>query len=266
MRIAVFSDVHGNLSALDAVIGHMEQQPGLDQIIFAGDLCLFGPRPAACIQRLRKRRFTCIIGNTDDWIIDPPSVTPDLEYNERQRRLKLQEICHWTREQLDESMMVWLRELQKSFSIRISPSDDRDNDLLIVHANPRDLGQLIFPPIAQQQSMYGKIRQTDADLESILGDFDANMLAFGHLHVPFLRNFKHKLLLNVSSVSMPGDGDGRAKYALLNWQEKGSWQTEHHFVEFQIQPEIEAFEQNRPPYWEDRVATLNKFGYIPQVV
>ena len=67
MRVAIFSDVHGNLSGMEAVLADMERQRP-DLVVFAGDLCLFGPRPAECWRLLRERRIPAVIGNTDAWL------------------------------------------------------------------------------------------------------------------------------------------------------------------------------------------------------
>lgn len=266
MKVAVFSDVHGNLSALEAVLDSIRQHSNITQVIFAGDLCVFGPRPSECISLLKEQPYSCVVGNTDEWIINPPIVGEDLSAEEVQRRLNLREICQWTRDQLDESELKWLFDLQPSFSIRVSPTINTDDDLLVVHANPLDLSQIIFPPTAKQQDLYGSVRQPDAELEPIIGSMEGKILAFGHLHIPFQRKYKDKLLVNISSVSIPGDGDSRAKYAILSWEQQTGWTAEHFYIPFSIQTEIEAFRINRPPFWEDRIETLNKFGYIPQVV
>jgi predicted phosphodiesterase len=68
MRIAVFSDVHGNLTALEAVLADIDRQ-AVDATVFAGDLCLVGPRPAECLRLAREQGITSIYGNTDDWVL-----------------------------------------------------------------------------------------------------------------------------------------------------------------------------------------------------
>ena len=70
MRVAIFSDVHGNLSALEIVLADIERQAP-DLIVFAGDLCLFGPRPAECLRLVLERQLPSVIGNTDAHIQNP---------------------------------------------------------------------------------------------------------------------------------------------------------------------------------------------------
>lgn len=263
MRVAIFSDVHGNLTALEAVLQDIDEQE-VDQILFAGDLCLFGPRPQACLDRLRNREeIAGIYGNTDEWIDGPPLLSDDIEEEERQRRQRIHDIATWTRETLSAMDRAWLRELP--FHRRISPTVNPGDDLFVVHANPVDVNQLIFPPEALQEKMYDKVRQPDGALRPLLEDVACGVLAFGHLHIPFVRPWNDLVLANISSVSMPGDGDRRAKYGILTW-DGDNWNIEHRRVDYDIDGEIEAFRSAQPPGWEKSVEALKSDGMIQQKV
>ena len=266
MKFAVFSDVHGNLSALRAVLNSIQHQPDLDEIIFAGDLCVFGPRPQACVQLILEQDILTIAGNTDDWIFRPPPLTDDLRGEQRIQREFLRSVCQWTRSQLTPKALNWIDELCRSFELRFSPTTSKNDDLLIVHANPIDLIQLIFPAKSDQKNLYGRIRQSDAELAPLLNEVEAGAIAFGHLHIPGIRRWKDLILLNISSVSLPGDGDARAKYALISWTEGLGWSEEHVYVPYDISPEIEACRIQRPPGWETQVEQLVSVGFVPQIV
>ena len=266
MRLAIFSDVHGNLTALQAVLEHIDLQPELDAIVFAGDLCVFGPRPQACLDLIRQRQITSIAGNTDEWIRKPPPITDEMDELVRLHRQRLHAICHWTEQQLDQDAVDWIDSLRDSFQRRYSPTPDPAEDILIVHANPSDLNRFIFPSTEQQLKLYDQIRQEDDELAPIVGQVKAAAIAFGHLHVPNVRRWRDKILVNVSSVSLPGDGDARAKYAILTWRAKKGWSAQHFFVPYPIEAEIEAFLKTQPPFWEDNIQKLKNQGYIPQVV
>lgn len=265
MRVAIFSDVHGNLTALEAVLADIDGREAVEAVIFAGDLCLFGPRPEACLRLIRERddEIACLYGNTDEWIDGPPLLSNDIEEEERQRRQRIHDIASWTRERLPPMDRAWLRELP--FHRRISPTVSPQDDLFVVHANPKDVNQIIFPPEGMQQELYGRVRQADGELELLLDNLVTDVLAFGHLHVPFVRSWGGFTLANISSVSMPGDGDARAKYGLLTW-EGGAWEVEHVYVAYDVEAEIEAFREHRPPGWEDSVKLLEEEGLIPQRV
>jgi hypothetical protein len=128
------------------------------------------------------------------------------------------------RDQLGEERVAYLKSLP--FSHRIAPTSEPSDDLLVVHANPRDMERAI------------PSRAPKADLDELLLDAGQppswQALAFGHIHIPFVRNRRNRLLVNASSVGLPMDGDHRAAYAILTWEASavkgGLWQAEHRRV------------------------------------
>lgn len=256
MRIAIFSDVHGNLTALEAVLADITAQAP-DMVVFAGDLCLFGPRPAACLQLVSSQEISCLYGNTDKWIDGPPILTVYTEEEERRRQQYVHDISSWTQAQLTETEQAWLRTLP--FNRRISPTPNARDDLLIVHANPVDVDQVIHPSEARQKEVYGEVRQADSDLEPLLEGLLIDTLAFGHLHIPNTRRWRGLTLANISSVSLAMDGDPRAKYGLLTWNGR-NWSVEHRFVDYNMQPELDALAALQPPEWENLAQRLRSAG------
>lgn len=251
MHIAVFSDVHGNLTALEAVLEDISRR-SVDEIVFAGDLCMVGPRPAASVRRVQESKIIGIYGNTDDWVL-----------GRQECPQKLADLAQWTVAQLSKEERRWLDELP--FSHRISPTGSASDELLLVHANPVDVNQLIFPPLEEQMVRYGHVRQTDEQLAGLVAETNAAALVFGHLHIPNERSWQQLKLYNISSVSMPGDGDPRAKYGLFTW-DSDAWSFERVAVAYDILPEIEAYRQHQPPGWENIVQTMESEGCFPQRV
>jgi putative phosphoesterase len=229
MRIAIFSDVHGNLTALEAVLADINRQT-VDSIVFAGDLCFIGPRPSECLQLVRERGIASIYGNTDDWVLG--------------------------RQQPPEA---------RKASIRYQRSDNPADALHITHANPRDVNQIIFPPESEQVARYNQIRQPDSELEPLLVGLEAAVLVFGHLHIPSVRTWGNLRLAHISSVSIPGDNDPRAKYAIFTWK-AGSWEMELRRVSYDMDAEVAAYQVMRPPGWKKFVETIINEGYFAQRV
>lgn len=259
MQIAIFSDVHGNLAALEAVLDQVGRLAP-DLVVFAGDLCLFGSRAAACINELRGRKIISVYGNTDLWVLDPPVPPEDSGDRERRHRQNLYEISKWTRSQLSDVDLEWLRQLP--FEFRVSPTSDMRDDLLIVHANPRDVNQVIFPTAVKQKALFGRVKQEQSDDEvaPLLEDVVASVIAFGHLHVPNVRHWRDMILANISSVSLSGDGDPRAKYALLTWEKGKGWAVQHQRVSYELQKEIDAAAEAGLPDWHTYARRLEKAG------
>lgn len=246
MRIAIFSDVHGNLAALEAVLADIDRHAP-DAVVFAGDLCLFGPRPAECLRLVRDRRFPAVVGNTDAWLAGRAQ-PPD----------KHAATMAWTQARFRPDDTAWLSRLP--FGLRFAPTAEAANDLLVVHANPRNWDDIVFPAEADQMAQWGHVRQPDAELEPLFGGVTAAVVVYGHLHIPGVRPWGGLTLLNVSSVSMPGDGDGRAKYALAEWRD-GRWSAAHHRVAYNVAAEADAFRAHQPPRWQEALAAIEADGY-----
>ena len=176
---------------------------------------------------------------------------------------KLAALANWTLAQLSKQEQSWLGGL--AFSQRFSPTGLAEDDLLVVHANPLDVNQLIFPAEDEQMMRYGRVRQTDEELAGLVAETEAAFLAFGHLHIPSKRTWKNLKLFNISSVSMPGDGDPRAKYGLFTWT-GAAWSFERCLVEYAVKRELEAYQREQPPGWENIVQIMEAEGCFPQRV
>lgn len=236
MRIAVISDIHGNQLALEAILRDLEQQPRCDQLIIAGDLCLNGPRPREALQMVRDLRCPVIQGN-----VDLETVTQAPEKSEKKRNT-----AGWTREQIGQSGIDYLAQLP--FSYRVANPDGRD--LLIVHANPLNLEDALFP------------NADDEALESLLGGLDAQVgaLAFGHLHIAYTRRWRGLLLADVASCGIPRDEDLRAAYGILTWQEN-QWEAEIRRVPYDVQAVVKQIKSCGMPNAEKRIKVLLEARY-----
>jgi predicted phosphodiesterase len=262
MRTAIFSDVHGNLTALEAVLDDIAKQAP-DLTIFAGDLCVFGTRPAECVQRFREEKISSIVGDTDEWISNQPLLSNDIEAEERKRKQNVDTASDWAWAQLDEMDRAWLRTLP--FHRRVSPTPHPKDDLFVVHANPRDINRPILPPKPLQKRLYGEVKQPDDALRSLLEGQFVGILAFGHVHVPSIRYWKKLTLANISSVSLPQDGDVRAKYGLFTWKNGNRWVIEHRYISYDIDAEVALLNRLKPPKWKvltQRLQTANTGNLI----
>ncbi len=235
MRIAVLSDIHGNLLGLDACLADLESQGGADGVAIAGDLCLDGPKPKKVLQRLEEIGAACIRGNTDRYLSDVSS-------GEKFEPAEVAQIA-WTRREVGERWLSWLKELP--FALRIG---EDDNQLLIVHANPKSDDEHIWP---------------DADealLQRLIGDERATAIAFGHLHLPYVRLWRGTLLANVASAGLPKDGDPRAGYAIFT--ERGSgWEVKHRRVPFDTKRVATQLADCGIPESAELIATLRRHRY-----
>ena len=234
MRVAIVSDIHGNLAGLDACLVDLQAQGGADAIVAAGDLCLDGPKPKKVLQRLEELGASCLRGNTDRYLSDP-----QYEASEAIEQAQM----NWTRNELGERWLMHLRGLP--FAMRIG---DEENQLLVVHANPRSDDEHLWPDA------------DDETLEGMIGQEQATAIAFGHLHLPYVRMWRGKLLVNVASAGLPKDGDPRACYAIFT-ERNGGWQVKHRRVAFDVKKVATQLADCGIPGSTDLIATLRRHRY-----
>lgn len=236
MRIAIIADIHGNKVALDTVLQDLATQPAVDQIIIAGDLCLNGPCPRETLDTIQSLQCPVIQGNVDTDVVNKTS----------KKGPKKQSVIAWTREQIGGEGIKYLASLPFSHLVT-NPSG---TDLLVVHANPRNQEEAIFPTTPDS-----KIEYLCEDLPRTTG-----ALAFGHYHVAYMRRWKHLLLVDAGSCGLPRDKDPRASYAILSWYDN-IWQAEHRRVKYDVKAVVRQLKQCGIPTAEKRIKVLTEAEY-----
>lgn len=215
--IAIISDIHSNLEALQAVLKDIEQQDVSD-IYCLGDIIGYGPSPRECVDLVRQCKVV-ILGNHDQGaMFDPEGFNPSAE-----------RAIFWTRDQLELPNEHWESREERWEFLAERPRVYRENGLLFVHGSARNpLNEYVFPEDIYNQR---KMERIFALVEKYCFQ--------GHTHVPGIFteqndeeggysfyapdeiDYEHKLdsrktLCNVGSVGQPRDGDPRACYVLLD--------------------------------------------------
>jgi putative phosphoesterase len=236
MRIAIISDIHGNQLALEAVLQDLSHQPAVDHLVIAGDLCLNGPCPREVLDTVRKLACPVIQGNVDLEVVNEAP----------EKGLKKRTTVAWTREQIGQAGIDYLASLPLSHLI----VNQDGSDLLIVHANPLNLEDAIFP------------NAPDSDLEYLLGSIEPTVgaLAFGHLHIAYTRHWRHLLLADVASCGLPRDEDLRAAYGILTWQD-ATWNAEIRRVPYDVKEVVKQIKTCGIPNVEKRIKILLEARY-----
>jgi putative phosphoesterase len=231
VRVAILSDIHGNLTGLDACLADLQAQGGADAIVAAGDLCMDGPKPKKVLQRLHEIGALALRGNTDRMIATQTGDAQELAQ------------ISWQREELGEKWVKWLSDLP--FSLRFG---EAGNELLVVHASPTGDDRHMWPDA------------DDRTLTELIGEEPATAIAFGHLHLPYTRMWRGKLLVNVASAGLPKDGDPRASYAILT-ERAGGWEAKHRRVPFDVKKVATQLADCGIPGSEELIATLRRHRY-----
>jgi predicted phosphodiesterase len=220
VRIAIISDVHGNLLALEAVLKDISRQ-GVDLLLCGGDVALKGSRPAEVVDLLGSRCAQIVKGNTDAYLTGELPLRNYGNPEHWKHRL-----YRWTVDKLGPARLAAIR--QYGFSYRVPGG--AHGDLLLVHANPQDMEAALDPDAPE------------AVVKGMLGGVDARILAFGHLHVAYQRQVGDLLLVDVASVGNPRDRDPRPAYGLFSLTDQG-WRVELRRVDYPLLQAATDFRQ-----------------------
>lgn len=200
MRIAVLSDIHGNLTALEAVLADL-RKVSPDLVLHGGDLA-DGSSPGEVIDLIRDLGWNGVLGNTDEMLFRPESLEAFAGRSSAPAVLwdGVREIAEYTRERLGQERLEWMRKLPM---IHTEPS------LAIVHAIPADCWRA---PGSDG---------SDEALASVYGELDRPLVIFGHTHRPFVRQVLVQgmyalTIANSGSVGLPYDGDPRASFLVVD--------------------------------------------------
>jgi putative phosphoesterase len=239
MRIAIVADIHGNLTALEAVVADLERREP-DRVIHGGDLALAGARPAEVVDRVRGLGWPGVVGNADEllWnraqlelqLARAPKLAPLL-------RLLFETYAPATIEQLGEERVAWLRSL---------PAEHSEGGIRVIHASPGDLWRAPMPDA------------TEAELLETYGAADEDIVVYGHIHLPFVRRLASLTVANTGSVGNPFDGDPRAAYLMV---EDGEAETIR--VSYEIEREVSTVLGSGYPD-APRIAEMRRRGtFVP---
>ena len=203
-RIALLSDLHANLPALQTVLADLDRRHAADPfeaVYCLGDLGGYAAEPEAVQDLIMARGYPTVLGNYDEGVgferedcgckyTDPF----DIAMSDRS--------FSWTLAHTGAVHKVWLRTLPRE--IRLEAEGLR---VLLCHGSPRDTTEYLF-----KQRSDGYLRQFVAGGRA---DAHADLIAFGHTHVPYHRVVDGVHFVNTGSVGRPKDGDPRAGYCIL---------------------------------------------------
>jgi putative phosphoesterase len=202
MRLALVSDLHGNELALERVLADAARA-GFDRLVCLGDVATLGPRPKAVLDRLRDLGCDCILGNHDQFMLEPDLVRSYSEYS------VVVDSVNATRESLSDGDVSFIRSFQRTVEF---------DDVLLYHGTPRSNMEDLL------------IDTPSAHVDEMLNGKTAVVLAGGHTHIQMLRQHKGMLIVNPGSLGQPfreyANGGppvilAHAEYAIIDVRKNG---------------------------------------------
>jgi predicted phosphodiesterase len=195
-RVAVITDIHGNLPSLHAALSRIDEL-GITDIYCGGDLVGYGPHPNEVCALVEDRAIPTIYGNYDY------AIARDLEdcgcaYITPHDRELGQQSVDWTLAHTDGRSKGFMRTLPFDLRFRVG-----DHDVHLVHGSPRKVNEYLFED--KPARLYERLAAAET----------AGALVFGHTHKPWVHDFGRVRFINCGSVGKPKDGDPRAAFAVL---------------------------------------------------
>lgn len=224
MKVAVLSDVHGNLPALEAVLRDARRRRP-NEIWNLGDLVGYGPYPEETVQRLRDEDVVNIAGNYDQrvvrWRPDTRTATPEA--------VEKWLASGWAHENLSADSLAFLA------SLPVERRWTREGRrILLTHASPASNTERLEPTTSPKR------------LHELAELAKADAVLFGHSHIPWIRQIGRTWFVNPGGVGRSDDGDARASYAMVNLS-KPEFQVTYHRVPYHVKSVAEAIRQRGLP-------------------
>ncbi|MBR1908422.1 metallophosphoesterase family protein [bacterium] len=211
MKIAIISDIHGNLFALEKVLEDIEHEK-CDNVICLGDLAMAGPEPNKTVELIKQMNWDIIQGNTDKMIA---------EYTDEMYESLKSVIPIMANALRNDAAVIssenkeFLRNLPENLEITIN-----NTPILLVHGSPRRNNEDILPDLPLEQ------------VEEMVADTNARLILCGHTHLPCgYQTNSGKTVVNVGSVGRPFTEKPDACYAIVTFDDIG-FGVEHRFVEY----------------------------------
>jgi putative phosphoesterase len=198
LRLAVLSDIHGNLPALDAVLLDIAKR-NVDGIIHLGDLVGYFPHSNEVVARIRAEGIDGVVGNYDLAVCHPDPEEAVAKYLKPGISEKRKQVYYWTRQNTSDATKEYLS--KNSAGIYV---EEGDRTFLFTHGSPEKVNEYLLPEVSDER------------LSVLFDKSGADVLVVGHTHQPMAREVGGNLLLNPGSVGKPKDSDPRSSYMIID--------------------------------------------------
>ena len=247
MRIAVFSDIHGNDYAFQAVEADLKNQ-NVDQLVCLGDAIQGGPQPKETVERLRRLNCPVVMGNADAWLLSGEETGDEGIPEERLK--KMGEIRLWSLSQLSGEDRAFIAGFQPTITIPL----EEPLNLLGFHGSPTSFDDIILPDAPKEI------------FQKFLGAYADHILTGGHTHAQQIRRNGERFFFNPGSVGFAyshyqPDGqfhaDPWAEYAILT-VENGQTSLEFRRIPFEAAELIHIYRNSGRPFADEAIAQYQK--------
>ena len=205
-RVAVLSDPHGDLIALEKVITDLASTGPFDEVILGGDLAQGGAQPAQTVDAIRSRGWRAVRGNSDDLLVrlaggmNPEEALRAAAATRETLPEDLVGRARWSIDRLGPERIAYLRALPPSIELGAFPF----GRALLVHATPWSNEDVVHPDAGEELAA------------RMVRESGARLVVYGHIHTPYQRGVEGGFLVSVGAVTGSNDSDPRPAYTILN--------------------------------------------------
>ncbi|MDU6483824.1 MAG: metallophosphoesterase family protein [Paeniclostridium sordellii] len=195
MRIATISDIHSNLYALNEVLADIEKR-NVDMVVCKGDLVGYATRQNEVIETLRKNKVLTIMGNYDE-AIGNFKIICGCDYPDPKDAEKASLSMKFTSEETTDENKAYLRNLPKEAVISFN-----NKTIRFVHGSTRLINEYL--------------KENSKEADEVMNNIDEDILVCGHTHIPYVKSYGEKLLVNAGSVGKSKTGSPNANYVIID--------------------------------------------------
>lgn len=221
MKLAIISDIHGNLYALMKVLEDIEEEQKADLIVCLGDLVGYGPHPNEVIALIKRKNIPCLKGNYDASVVDGSYTfireTPTNSFS-----------LPWTSNEVRALNKYYLDNLPTSMTLEFN-----GKKIKFLHGSPNAINEYLL--------------ENEENTASVMKNLEEDILVCAHTHMPSVKEFGDKLFINDGSVGKPKIGKPESTYCILDINNNGKVTAEIKYVPYETKALVKEMElQNFP--------------------
>lgn len=220
MRIAIFSDIHGNLEALKAVLEDIKSK-NVDRIVCLGDLVGYGPFPNEVVDMVRSENILTIVGNYDTAVI-----SNDIKYIQ-DNPLNKDFALPWSVKEVTDANKKYLNRLPENITVL-----EEGKVIKFVHGSTRAVNEYL-------------LEESDAAKE-VMDELKEDILVCAHTHLPYIKKYEDKILINDGSVGKPKKGNPNSTYVILTIEDD-DFKAEIMEVPYNYEETVKAMQERNFP-------------------
>lgn len=207
MKIAVISDIHGNIYALMKALEDIDEQK-VDKIICLGDLVGYGPHPNEVVSLIKRREIPSVKGNYDASVVDGDYTfirnTPINSF-----------ALPWACNEVRVANKYFLDSLPTSLKYKFNGVN-----ILFTHGSPNAINEYLF-------------EDSDNTIK-VMNEYDGDVLVCAHTHIPCAKKYGNKLLINVGSVGKPKIGKPNPTYAIIDIEDNSEVNVTFRYLDYEF--------------------------------